>query len=357
VGRLGTVERIALVIALLAGITALMGLLGVALREEPWAQRIGGTWRPGGTFEYPPALALLQVSALPVLLTWMQRSRESVAMAATLGAALAAVTLALSESRLQVGLAGLVALAPVVWPSATVGASRLRSAVAVALLLALGAAAALVVGGYSRPAATAGDAGRLLALAVVIGTAPTVWLMLRRVLPAGGTERRPRLRNRRAVAIGALAVAVLVAAALLVSPPVKGSGGFTPGRVELWGDAIATAAERPLAGWGIESFLVASAERQGEAPVRFAHDLPIELFVELGIAGLLLSLALYATSARALVRARTGAAAWLLGPAVAAFLVANLVDWTWHLAGAAAVWALALGGLLAADEGRARPAT
>jgi hypothetical protein len=48
-------------------------------------------------------------------------------------------------------------------------------------------------------------------------------------------------------------------------------------------------------------------------------------------------------------------ATWLLGPAVAAFLVANLVDWTWHLAGASAVFALALGGLLGADEGRARP--
>jgi hypothetical protein len=66
----------------------------------------------------------------------------------------------------------------------------------------------------------------------------------------------------------------------------------------------------------------------------------------LGIAGFLLALALYGACASALRRA--GPALWLLGPAVVAFLAFNLVDWTWHLAGAGALWAVALGGCLSA---------
>jgi hypothetical protein len=40
-------------------------------------------------------------------------------------------------------------------------------------------------------------------------------------------------------------------------------------------------------------------------------------------------------------------AAWLLAPAVAAFPLANLLDWPWALTGAGVLWALAVGGLLA----------
>ena len=65
--------------------------------------------------------------------------------------------------------------------------------------------------------------------------------------------------------------------------------------------------------------------------------------------GLVLALALYAASGRALWRARRrdGPAFWLLGPPAAAFLAANLVDWPWHFAGSGAVWAAALGAILA----------
>ena len=39
-------------------------------------------------------------------------------------------------------------------------------------------------------------------------------------------------------------------------------------------------------------------------------------------------------------------AAWLLAPAVAAFPLANLLDWPWALTGTGALWAVAAGGLL-----------
>jgi hypothetical protein len=44
-----------------------------------------------------------------------------------------------------------------------------------------------------------------------------------------------------------------------------------------------------------------------------------------------------------------------LGPAVIAFLIANLFDWPWHLAGADAIFALALGALAASSATRASP--
>ena len=47
---------------------------------------------------------------------------------------------------------------------------------------------------------------------------------------------------------------------------------------------------------------------------------------------------------------RATLAAWLLGPALALFMLSNADDWTWHLAGAGAIFALALGGLLGSEE-------
>jgi hypothetical protein len=51
-------------------------------------------------------------------------------------------------------------------------------------------------------------------------------------------------------------------------------------------------------------------------------------------------------------RIRNDPRAWLVAPAVAAFLLANLVDWPWHLAGLGAVWAAALGACVAIDQAR-----
>ena len=103
-----------------------------------------------------------------------------------------------------------------------------------------------------------------------------------------------------------------------------------------------------MAGAGAEAFLAASVEHQGRSPTRYAHNLPLELAVELGLVGLLRCLALYATATAALWRARLSPAAWLLGPAVIAFLLTNLIDWPWHLAGAGAIWAASLGGVIGA---------
>src|SRR4051812_45897624 len=66
--RRGGVEVRAGAGAAMAIAAGLAGLIAAALHEPPFAERLEGVWRPGGPFEYPPALALLEVSALPVLL-------------------------------------------------------------------------------------------------------------------------------------------------------------------------------------------------------------------------------------------------------------------------------------------------
>jgi O-antigen ligase len=48
--------------------SATAGIAGVVLHTRPLAERIDGLWRAGGTFEYPPALALLAVCGLAAAL-------------------------------------------------------------------------------------------------------------------------------------------------------------------------------------------------------------------------------------------------------------------------------------------------
>jgi O-antigen ligase len=170
---------------------------------------------------------------------------------------------------------------------------------------------------------------------------------------------RRRASTARTVRIAAVAIGLAAAAVIALAVTVAGdtgaskdthraavSGGFSHGRIRTWRAAIETAGDRPLAGSGADSFLAASVVHQRSSPVRFAHDLPLELAAELGVAGLGLAIALYATAARILWRRRAAGVTWLLGPAAGGFLAANVIDWPWHLAGAGAVWAAALGGLL-----------
>jgi len=346
-------ERLATGIALVAGLAALAGLAGIVLRDEPWAERIGGSWRAGGPFEYPPALALLQVSALPILLVGMATGRRAVVPAATLGATLAAVVIALSESRLQVALGCAVLVVAVVWSRQTLGISSARPFAAAVLLVVVGILAAVLLGGYTTPGVTRGADERLLELLVLVGGASVVWLVLRSHLAgrtyrqAGSGARAYPISSGRLAVVAAVGGVILVTATLAVSAPVDGSGGFTHGRLDLWSGALEAAAERPLLGWGAGSFFEATDSFQGTNAIRFAHNLPIELAVELGILGLLLGLAFYGVCSLALLRARDARLLWLLGPAVAAFLVTNLVDWQWHFAGSAAIFAAALGPLIA----------
>jgi O-antigen ligase len=340
---------LAVAFAALATGVGVIGAYGAATFTEPFADRIDGIWRAGGTLEYPPALGLLEVSALPVLLVGMTREwRTAVGVAAAAAAAVAGASIGLTASRTQTFFASCVLGAAIVWPQRTVRASRSLVAAACALIVGAAAAANVVCDGQASARTTAAT-GRVAGLLGIVLLAAAAWAAVTRRSASRRTNPDPR-RTKMMAAIAVLLIAVAALAAFTSSGD-RPSTDFTHGRIEQWDAATRAAAHRPLAGSGADSFFAASKHHQGSAPTRFAHNLPLELLVELGLIGLVLALALYAAAAQAAWAARASRAGWLLGPAVVAFMATNLIDWPWHLAGSGAVWAAALGGVIAAGMG------
>jgi hypothetical protein len=342
---------IAAVIAVLAAVAGLVGLYGAGARVEPLAQRLGGQWSPGGPLEYSPALALMQVSALPLLWLVMWRHRAGgLPMLAAAGAAVAGSVVALAGSRVELAIAATVVLACGL-TARLVGRSPTTILAAAALAATAGGAADAIAGGYTPPYVTGGDGPRLAGLAAVVIGAGVVWRFQRRALTAaaGGS------RSARTMAVAAVIVPLagaLVAAAVTPDsgPEAEPVSGFTHGRIEQWRAAVDTAEDRLLEGSGALSFYVASARYQEPPPVRFAHNLPLESWAELGAGGAALALILYGGCAGLVWSRRRNPAVWLLGPAVVGFLVANLFDWPWHVPASGAVFAIALGALVTAPS-------
>lgn len=351
--------RVAGVIAAAVVVTGAMGLASAALFSTTYAERIEGAWRPEGPFGYPPALALVQVFGLPFLLGLMGRARPIAAGVAASAAAIAAGVLVLDANRVSVGLAALVAGIALVAPEQTVGTRRIVVVVAVGLLAVCGALFHQDLGGFTPSYAPTG-AGHFVWLIGIVVLAGVAWVLARPWLERGPADKR--LRQRALLASAAAALVAAIAAGLFSSGALSARRfpshqGFTHGRSWMWSAAFHTAVGRPFYGYGAGAFYRATVSRQpGHGRVtRFAHDLPLELAVETGIAGFLLGIALYVVAARSLWRARGLPELWLLGPAIAAFLLSNLVDWSWHLAGAGALFALARGGLFNALRPAPRP--
>jgi O-antigen ligase len=199
-------------------------------------------------------------------------------------------------------------------------------------VVASASASALVVGSHL------GDAGAgrlLLALAFV-------------ALPCA-LAVRPSPQRGHWVAVVACAAIAATAVTVIADRGTGCQGDASHGRVGIWRAAVSTAADRPLQGFGSGTFLQASREHQLEhrpRPTRFAHNLALEAWVELGLFGLALLIAFYVAVGALVVRAvRTNPHAYLLVPYAAAFPLANLLDWPWHLLGAGMLWALAIGGV------------
>ena len=317
---------------------AIVGLAATVATSEPLALNLCGSWRPSGPFEYPPALALACASALPVALCCATERRRALAVAGALAAWLLVTTVALTANRTGIGLCALAATACVAL------APRTREVGPVALATIAAAAASAVI--LHCDLARAGAAARLAALApAAVVVAVASW--------HGG---RPRPAASRAAWAALVAAASLLATTAVVLGDRGSPCGADPshGRVGIWRAALHTAQERPVQGFGAGTFLAATTERQlreRPVPTRFAHDLPLQEWVEIGALGLLAVLAWYvavaATLAREIAPPKTNGAAWLLAPAVAAFPLANLLDWPWALTGSGVLWALAVGGLLA----------
>jgi O-antigen ligase len=126
-------------IGAIAAVSALVALGATILHEEPYALRLGGDWRPAGPLEYPPALALLMVCALPAFAEALGARAPRLRIAGATGLALAGAVLALAQSR--VGLALGLAVAALLVYRAT------RRPVAIALGAAVAITAGLVAFG------------------------------------------------------------------------------------------------------------------------------------------------------------------------------------------------------------------
>jgi O-antigen ligase len=340
-------------IAALALIEAVLGLHAVAMHSLPDAERIDGLWRPGGSFQYPPALALLQVAALPALCGLLDGRPRLLAGGAGAAALLAGAVLGLSQSRPAIAMA-VVLLGVLAARPRTRERSRM-AAVGTATLVALGTLLAPVLlhaktGAAGHGTGTAGLAG-IAALAVAAAGVCVV----ARSLPVA------RVRSRWTTGAALLACAAVALAAWPGNththtsprrPTARPHRYTTPrrsdwlhGRGHEWDAALQTWLDRPLLGAGAGAYYTASLSHQGSAPTQYAHDLPLELAAELGVLGLLFGLALYASAAQIISRAASAPGLWLLAPTVIAFLASNLLDWTWRLAGLSALWAAAAGAL------------
>jgi len=334
-------------LALLAAIEAVLGLRAAALHSLPDAEWLSGSWRPGGSFQYPPALGLLEVAALPALLSGLARAR-AVASVAAAGAVLAGATLGSADSRIDLGLAAIVlGIALVVIPRCEPRRSEVVAAVALIGTAAL--AGHLVLGRHVSATQGGGGTARLILLGCLCAALAGAWLPIRALA-------RRRFRPRAAL----VPVAVLAAGVIAIGAAINTEGAShsrTPrlsyplaksaaARTRLWKAALETWRDRPLLGAGAGAYYRASVRYQGSRPSSFAHNLPLELAAELGVFGLLLGVCLYAAAIDLVRRTRSRPELWLLGPAVSAFLIANLFDWPWHLAGLGAAWAVAAGGLL-----------
>jgi hypothetical protein len=337
-------------VAILAFVEAVIGLRAVAFHALPDAERLAGAWRPGGTFEYPPALALLEVGALPIFSYALDRCRAPVAGCAAGAAMLAGAVLGLAGSRLALALGGALLLGAILLSRR--GQYTRMAAMATAAFVAIGALTGpLVLGGAvgpRTPGAGIMGAGEILALAVASGA---LWLLVRGAKISIGSGR-----NAAALCLAAIALVVVAAiatggrgrSASATERHVAERSDVLHGRAHEWWAAVETWLDRPLLGAGADAYYVASLPHQPVARSRFAHSLPLELAAELGVLGLMLGVAIYAFALRTIARAirDRDPARCLLTPFVAAFLVSNLLDWTWHLAGLGAMWAAASGSLV-----------
>jgi O-antigen ligase len=360
---------LAVAIVAFAAVEAVLGLHALASHALPEAEPIGGLWRPGGTFEYSPALAILQVGAIPILSQLLRRGSGLVAGAAAGAAVLVGAVIGLAGSRLAI--AGAAVLLILLIASQRSWFSRVAS-IATGTLVTLGAfVASAVLDGHVPSGATGPGSMGIAKIAAFAVVASGAWLLTRRAISF------PKAASIAAAAcLTAIALAAVVwagahparatsqastmpsdlrsrATSQPLRPKARSRSDLLHGRGREWKAALQTWLDHPLLGAGSSAYYRASLPHQRSAPTLYAHDLPLELAAELGVLGLLLGVALYIATAWTIVSASHSPAFWLLAPTVAAFLVSNLVDWTWHLAGLGSLWAAAAGGLSAVSTGSA----
>jgi hypothetical protein len=337
---------VAAAIGAVALVEGVIGVWALALRHIPEAVLLADSWRPGGDFQYAPALTLLEICALPVTLMLAAAPQRGRATTGAFALTICAIILGTEDSRLPLALA--VAVVILLALKADHRLLPRRELAAAAILLTLCAVLANVLLGRRDLGDHPGDGLDVILSFTGCAALALAWPGLRRLV-------RPVASPRWWLGAGAVVVLAVGLWVLVgyTSTLTGAGGGLDHSRFSYWSSAFRVWRDHPLLGTGAESFFASARHFQlTDDLTLFAHDLPLELAAELGIPGFLLALGLYLWVGRDVVRWLAGAlgtcpGAWLLAPASGAFLIQNLFDWPWHFAALGAVWALATGGLSA----------
>jgi O-Antigen ligase len=320
--RLTRPEREAMTAAMVAigALAALTGWVGVAWHVRPWAITDQGLWRAATTLTYANAAAgLLAPLALVALAQLAARSRSALA-AMTACLLLVGVGATLSRGGALALLGGAAVLGWLLGPRRVLGAAT-APLVGGAIALA-GLVPSMPATGPGRPALAVG------ALAVGLAVA------------AGLARLSTRVRvGVLAIIAGGAAVMLLQAGPITPAAPSIGGPRLTvvsADRAGALGAGLRLAAKHPLIGVGPgqASFIWTTAE--GRTVIgRYAHNEYLQVLVELGVIGFLLLLVLLAAITRTVWQDRAttpSPAAWA---AIAAGLVAlavhSALDFLWHI--------------------------
>jgi O-antigen ligase len=366
----GGARRVAALLAVVFGAAIGWALLGVAIPSLfPDGDRIARLREPVG---YWNALALLADGALALGLWVARRPRLEARAAGLLLVYGAALVVLLTQSR-----AGVVGALAVLALWLVLSEEPLDDAVRAVVA---GLPALLVAGwAFTRPALVEDGAlrsdrvadGKVFAVLALAGAAVVALAAWR--VPAARLVRRNRRPVRTAlVVLCALALAVSsVALVAKVGNPVtwassqlsRGECVNDPGRLtdlcannrlRWWGEALDVAANRPVAGAGAGTFALARRRyRETATAVTEPHSVPLQLFADLGIVGLVLGVAVVGgaiVAARGGLRLARGddrAAAAALACLLLAYGLHALVDYDLDFLAVTGPALLALGALLA----------
>lgn len=355
--RFGPVPLVTLIVVVSVAAGA-FGLWAFALEKVPYVTSPEGVLAPAGPFRYKNALALIAaVALLPLLrgisLSSYSRPQIAIFCLSSFGLAVCSLVVALSDSEFNVILAVLIVAAALIWPTSLISRTRQQAIGAVLTVLLLGAAGNLVFRDV-LPADSPESSIRMVVMVSLIAVTPLVaWL-------AGLLSARIPDNFARLVPAVAIGVGLLGAGFLIVGGAYLGTGDLTQSRLTYYEITLETARENPVEGTGPGSYAGATAGLQASklfTSTRFAHSIPGEMWVELGIAGLVISILLYLAAVRASWRAIRVPFAALLVPLVLGFLGNGLIDWNWHFTAITALWAIGLGGLVGARLGSMPSAT
>ena len=333
---------ILLLVVVTATIAGAMGLWGYAIVDYALAGVNQGEFVPQGPFPYRNTLALLAAAALLPLGRWAvpdTRNATAVAISIASGVALgvSAIVVALSLSEFALVFAAFLVVSVLAWPGPSLGLSVHR-----ALAPLFGAAAIALASWFvyrkALPLPPDPDGLRLTLMILLVAATPLlIW---------GFSALTGRLTEgtARRFGLGFIALGALTICAVAIGPGLP--TGSIDVRIVYYEVIIDTLREEPLIGVGPGRFAEASFRAQVFLSIgnfKFAHSIPGEVWIELGLAGLLATILLYVGATRNTWRSRRIPNAVLLAPLVLGFLLSGLIDWSWHISAMTALWAAGLG--------------